>query len=111
VKTKYIFISIPILLVLLYIAHTWRKDDLINTGTRTQGQVTEVSKISFLDNLRSKRRIEYYEVRILFTADGERITGVKEVQPTEINKRKIIKGDMVYIIYDRKDPNEFILCD
>jgi hypothetical protein len=98
-------------LVLLYTANAWWKNDLINTGTRTQGQVMEVSKISYLDNLRSKRRIEYYEVRILFTADGEKITGVKEVQLPEYNKRKIIKGDMVDIIYDRKDPNEFILSD
>jgi len=109
VKTKYIFISIPILLILLFVFNTWRTNNLRKSGIVTQGNVIQVTKISYKDNERSHRKIEYYQVEISFIVDGSEIKGSKEIIPAEYDLKKLIKGDVVDIIYDPENPTEFIL--
>ena len=108
-KTKYVLISVPLLILLLYGLNTWWTNNLKKSGVRTLGQITYVSKVSYYLSQKPKKKVEYYQVDISFVANNGVIHGTKELTLTEYEKIKFSKGDKVELIYDKENPSGFVL--
>jgi hypothetical protein len=110
---KLIIVGIATIFILFFALNIWNKHSLRNFGIKTSGIVKNVNKISYYENERSHRQIEYYVVQVEFLVNNKPVLESTELTTSEfqIDFHSLKTGDSVKIVYKESRPREFLVIN